>query len=319
MRRRDALHCLWAVPWATWLSACSRRDTGGDLVDASAILEVTPTGFLVVVTSARTSLVTIEIEVDGAVIRSLQLALEPGSNVGVADIDELVPDTSYTVVIDGSRTHAVRTAPADGSTRPVRLAVSADYDPSPDFANGVIDAVIASEPELYISIGDFPYTDNGPVAVSVEDYRRRHLDTRAAAPVRALHEAMGVRAIYDDHEVRNNWDAAFPAAEPERYAAAIQVWDEFFPVRSVEPDVRYRRWRWGANVECFLLDCRRFRSANAAPDDGSKTMLGAQQLAWFLAAIASSTATFKLIFSSVPLAYGTGNDSWPSFARERQR
>ena len=66
----------------------------------------------------------------------------------------------------------------------------------------------------------------------------------------------------------------------------MQVWDEFFPVRGAVDDVRYRSWRWGANLECFLLDCRRFRSANADPDDAGKTMLGATQRAWFLDGIA---------------------------------
>jgi phosphodiesterase/alkaline phosphatase D-like protein len=129
---------------------------------------------------------------------------------------------------------------------------------------------------------------------------------------------MALRAIYDDHEFRNNWDADFATAEATRYGAAMAVWDEFFPVRGATGDVRYRRWRWGAHAECFLLDCRRFRSANAAPDDAQKTMLGAAQRAWFLDAIARSTATFKLVFTSVPLDFGVGVDHWAGFTRERQ-
>src|SRR5262249_26346846 len=62
---------------------------------------------------------------------------------------------------------------------------------------------------------------------------------------------------------------------------------------------------------------RRFRSSDADPDDATKTMLGATQKAWFLAAIKASTAPFKLVFTSIPLDYGTGNDHWATFTTER--
>jgi len=141
---------------------------------------------------------------------------------------------------------------------------------------------------------------------------------RTYPPMRAVFEAMPLAAIYDDHEFRNNWDASFVAAEPARYAAAMQVWDEFFPLRNAVGEVRYRNFRWGANVEVFVLDCRRFRSADDAPDDANKTMIGATQKAWLYAALAASTATFKLIMTSVPLDFGLGNDHWAAFSTERE-
>jgi alkaline phosphatase D len=180
----------------------------------------------------------------------------------------------------------------------------------------MFDALAAEDPELFISIGDFPYTDNGPPAQTVAQYRARHVEVRAHPPVRGLLEACGMRAIYDDHEFRNNWDASFVALEGARYAAAMQVWDEFFPLRATG-EIRYRSWRWGAHLECFLLDCRRFRSANAAPDDAHKTMLGATQYAWLIAGVTSSSATFKLILTSVPLDFGEGDDHWAAFSTER--
>ncbi|TMQ18215.1 MAG: hypothetical protein E6J91_08485 [Deltaproteobacteria bacterium] len=66
-----------------------------------------------------------------------------------------------------------------------------------------------------------------------------------------------------------------------------------------------------------MLDCRRFRSANAAPDNADKTMLGADQHRWLIDGITGSTATFKLVLTSVPLDFGTGDDHWASFRTER--
>src|SRR5262249_3373105 len=158
--------------------------------------------------------------------------------------------------------------------------------------------------ELFVSLGDFPYADNGPdVALTVDAYRDRYTDMLTTPKLRDWLMAMGVRAIYDDHEFRNNWDAMFRDAEPSRYAAAMQGWDEFCPVRGAVGEVRYRAWRWGQHLECFLLDCRRFRSARTAPDDAAKAMLGDVQRVWLIDAVKRSTATFKLVFTSVPLAY----------------
>ncbi|HZJ63024.1 MAG TPA: alkaline phosphatase D family protein, partial [Kofleriaceae bacterium] len=262
---------------------------------------------------------------DGAVSREedrlvVEMVCALDGEIGRVEVTGLDADTRYEVaiVVGGvTLTHRVRTAPADDDPRPVRIAVSADCDPNPEFASGMLDAIVDAEPELMISLGDFPYTDNGPPAQTVADYRARHVELRGHPPVRTLLEACGLRAIYDDHEFRNDWDARFVASEPARYAAAMQVWDEFFPLRAPDGDIRYRSWRWGAHVECFLLDCRRFRSANSAPDDERKTMLGAAQHRWLIDSVTRSTATFKLVLTSVALDYGAGTDHWIGFRTER--
>ena len=48
-------------------------------------------------------------------------------------------------------------------------------------------------------------------------------------------------------------------------------------------------------------------------------MLGAAQLAWLLEAVAASTATFKLVLTSVPLDFDVGDDAWSSFQAERTK
>jgi alkaline phosphatase D len=171
-----------------------------------------------------------------------------------------------------------------------------------------------------VSLGDWPYADNGPAAITVDDYRVKHRDARVHPRVRPLLRAMGLRCIWDDHEGKNNWDARFAMNEPERLAAAVQVWDEWFPVRDTsEPRRRYRSWRWGRLAELFLLDTRLYRSANNAPDNPAKTMLGAEQRQWLLDGLVASPATFKLVFTSIPLDFGNDNDDWSLFKSERDQ
>ena len=298
------------------------RDPGND--PASMVLEPDTTAFIVLAWSSVAKSAALEVQSGDTLVLATTIAIDRDGGFGSLDVTGLAPSTAYDITLffeTGVKiVHHARTAPAVDDTRPVRIAVSADIDPSPEFDTPLFTHLAAANPEVFVSIGDFPYADNGPaLAMTVPEYRDRHLGTLTTPKLRHWLQAMAVRAIYDDHEFRNNWDAMFVAAEPARYAAAIQVWDEFFPVRGATGEVRYRSWRWGAHVDCILLDCRRFRSADAAPDDDTKTMLGDPQEAWLIDTVKSSTATFKLIFTSVPLDYGDGNDHWATFTTQRNR
>jgi phosphodiesterase/alkaline phosphatase D-like protein len=294
------------------------RDPGTQL--ATAIVEPDSESFLVSVWAGLAKSVALEGQARDVVISSTSAIVDESARA-VFSVDNLEAATSYdvSVVADtGARVlHQVRTAPRDDDDRPVRLAISADIDPASEFQTDLIDHIVAMSPELYISLGDFPYTDNGPPAETLDEYRQRHVDVRVAPHVRRLLGAAGMRAIYDDHEFRNDWDAMRAAEDPSRYAASLAAWDEFFPLR--DKTVRYRAWRWGANVELFILDTRLYRSANASPDGDDKTMLGATQFAWLTDRIRNSAATFKLVLTSVPLAFGHGDDHWTTFARERDQ
>jgi alkaline phosphatase D len=292
---------------------------------AGVILEPESDSFLVALWSSAARAAAIDVQSQDGIVTSAtaDLGRVPGSGTAAVDITGLEPGRSYQVELlfdSGVRlVHHVRTAPRPDDERPVRIAVSADIDPFPEFESEIFTHLAAASPELFVSLGDFPYADNGPPAMTVEEFRARHVETRTAPRIRTWLQTMGLRAIYDDHEFRNDWDAMYRTVEASRYAAAMQVWDEFFPVRAPQGEIRYRSWRWGKNLECFLLDCRRFRSANAILDGDAKTMLGDLQRAWLIEGLARSTATFKLVFTSVPLDYGEGNDHWAGFATEREK
>jgi alkaline phosphatase D len=317
--RREWMRMAGALPASGIAFGCGDNltpQTDGGVI----VLEPWTEGFLVAIWAARGRHATVVIRSEGVEIDRVSVDLVDG--LGSVDISGLLPDRSYEVTtltsVGPLGPNRVRTAPADDDPRSFRFAVSADYDPAPFYEpSNMLDSLVDAEPELFVSLGDFPYTDNGPVAKTVAEYRQRHIDLRVSPPARALIEAVGIRAIYDDHEFHNDWNPQFVAAEPERYAAAMQVWDEMFPVRGAVGEIRYRSWRWGANAEMFMLDTRRFRSVNAAPDDVHKQMIGATQRAWLLDGLRRSTAPFKIVLTSVPLDFGLLGDSWATFTTER--
>jgi alkaline phosphatase D len=297
--------------------ACKPDDAGAA---CSIVLDVEPTRALVVVWSETASEMTVTVATpDGTVVGRWHGSFAESGHSTI-DATGLAPDTTYVVAIgldDGHvlEPHVFVTAPLPDDTRAVRIAWSADIDPDPAYDSDIFEALADQEADLFVSLGDWPYADNPPFPSTLAEYRERHAAGRGWTKLQRWLHATSVRAILDDHEVRNDWDAASYAADTARHVAALQAWDEWFPRRDGRP--RYQKWRWGAHVEGFLLDTRSYRSASMAPDGPDKTMLGAIQRAWLLEGIAASTATYKLVFTTVPLDHGYGPDHWAGYLTER--
>ena len=172
--------------------------------------------------------------------------------------------------------------------------------------------------------GDFPGIGDPAVdwqdAAQVREVYRAHWRYNREDP--AFQEFLRSTPMYvqwDDHEVINDFGARRleygPAPErpgyPNIVAAGRQSFFDYHPFdhHPDEPDRIYRSYRWGRDVELFILDARSYRSDNALGDSPgvSKTMLGAAQLDWLKASLTRSTATWKIVSSDVPLSIPTGS------------
>jgi alkaline phosphatase D len=266
--------------------------------------------------------VAIELEPEGAELAPLL----PGAATGFTAsrrITGLSPDVQYRFRLRAggepiSDWHYAHTAPEPGADAACHFLAAADFHIHGDeLAPRAFHVMRGMPARFLLSLGDWPYTDRPPAARTVVQYRQRMRVTRLRPDVRHMMLRLPIAAIYDDHEIDNDWDETFRRTQPERTAAGLQVWDEWWPTVGARPGVRYRSWRWGAHCELFVLDCRLYRAANKATDDESKSLLGAEQKAWLAAALAASTATFKVVISSVPLNFGTTSEHWNAFTTER--
>lgn len=312
--------------------ACEPDDPGPA---CSIVLDVESTRALVVVWSATATRMTVTVATLEGRVAGRWHGEFAESGLSVIDATGLDASTTYIVAIglDDGRVmepHVIVTAPRDDDTRGVRITWSADIDPDPAYDSPIFETMADQQAELFVSLGDWPYADNPPLPSTLAEYRERHVWSRNWSKLQRWLHGTSFRAMLDDHEVRNDWDAATYAADTDRHVAALAAWDEWFPRRAlVSPGpagpsdgragarVRYQSWRWGAHVECFLLDTRTYRSASMSPDGPDKTMLGAPQRAWLEAGLAASTATFKLVFTTVPLDFGHGVDHWAGYLTER--
>ena len=204
----------------------------------------------------------------------------------------------------------------------------------------IFDVMRAQQLDFFLFLGDTMYADdvcpsppNEPGAdfraTTLAEYRARHRDQRGAEALRRFLSSVPVSVVWDDHEVRNNFAGPFDSQMP----AGRQALREYWPIRVApdDPHRLYRTVRAGADLELFILDTRQYRSPNADRDGPAKTMLGERQLQWLLSGLTESTATWKVIVTTVPLSISKGggaavpgNDGWAGgtdgtgFERERQ-
>lgn len=278
---------------------------------------------------------------------------------GTVDVSGLVPQREHRVWVrfcdraGQAWTAADRAAPHQASFRtppapnaepsPVRFAFSGDLggqNVGRDAQRGyaIFEALAQREPEFFVALGDMIYADAqilatgrfanaqvpgdfGP-AVDLEGYRAHWRYNRADSAVQRFFARTPTFAVWDDHEVVNDFGPADDTRDEAPYTPGqhlmpigAQAFLEFNPIAAADGSF-YRSVRWGPHVELFLLDNRSHRDSAREPDDlpQPKTQLGMRQLAWLENAISASDATWKFIVSSVPISIPTGSaearDGW---------
>ena len=274
------------------------------------------------------------------------------------DVDDLEAATLYSYRFRAggsiSETGTFKTPPRPEKSANVRFAWSSDFDGSPvppinQFET--LDRAREDGIDFFVYNGDNIYADNPPACGSdIECMRSKYKQDRGYSALHDLFAATGSYAIWDDHEVADNFAGA--TVDPALLVAGRQAFEEYMPIRDHRREVGfYRSFRWGKEVELFILDERSFRSAEAdgacegdllptapsdirqlaglpadppagcldAVSDPSRTMLGQEQKERFREALQESDATWKIVINEVAIAelFGLPYDRWEGYSAER--
>jgi alkaline phosphatase D len=170
-----------------------------------------------------------------------------------------------------------------------------------------MDAVRAQRPDFFLHLGDTIYADRNGAARSLEEFWSKYRINRDDAAAQGCFRETSVYVMWDDHEVEDDYLPGHPLAPIGRKAFL-----DYWPVRrpAAQPEQIYRAARWGRAVELLILDPRQYR----APDRSS--MLGRTQREWLFDRLVNSSATFKFVATTVPMA-GGGKDRWDGYPKER--
>ncbi|MDB5969137.1 MAG: twin-arginine translocation signal protein [Hydrocarboniphaga sp.] len=154
---------------------------------------------------------------------------------------------------------------------------------------------------------------------TLSDYRTRHAQYKQDVNLQALHRQNPFITVWDDHESAN--DSYKDGAEnhqgnedePDwflRKANAQKAYDEWMPIRLPTPGDTNRIFRelaYGNLVDLVMLDTRLYarslqcdlQAQLSCPDDTTRSLAGAEQLAWLESRLKTSAAKWKLIGQQV--------------------
>ncbi|MBI2218566.1 MAG: alkaline phosphatase D family protein [Candidatus Rokubacteria bacterium] len=294
--------------------------------------EVTASGAVLWVRGPGAGRVTVDLTGPGAAGRVERLALVPERDLtGRVVLAGLRPAGRYQYRVRGDGETVAgtfTTAPARDDAQPVAFLWSGDlggggFCRPADGGYPIFGAMARRPADFFLFVGDTIYADrpcNGPgvargadfVATTLAGFHARHRYNREDAAVQSFLRRTSVYAIWDDHEVRNDFAGSVDPLMPVGRQAFLDYWPLAPPAD--DPARLYRRARWGELAELFILDTRQYRSPNAERDGPTKTMLGAAQRRWLVEGVVRSTARWKFVVSSVSLSVPTGRrerrDSW---------
>lgn len=183
------------------------------------------------------------------------------------------------------------------------------------------------EVDLVLHLGDYIYEyktgeyanpvvsrTNAPLneLITLQDYRQRYAHYRSDMDLQALHKAKPFLLVWDDHEFAN--DAFKDGAKnnqpgeaewEDRKNAAMQAYFEWLPVRAKTPAELARKISIGKDIDIFLMDQRltgrtkQTTIGDPAFFDASRSLLGKEQLTWFLTEMEQSKAGWRLVANQV--------------------
>lgn len=187
------------------------------------------------------------------------------------------------------------------------------------------------------------------------EFRNRYALYKSDPDLQAAHAAHPWIVTWDDHEVANDYanDISPTDLDPKQFlairAAAYQAYWEHMPLpNAMQPkgaSLRlYDRYRFGDLAELFVVDDRQYRAHNACHAEltrdrmlidcaerlaPSRTMLGAEQEAWFADGLKRASARWNLLAQQTLMAeagrklkdgkqafWGDGWDGYPMARRK---
>lgn len=196
---------------------------------------------------------------------------------------------------------AFRTAYASDQPWPVTFTVTTgqEYNDK-DSPNGfhMYEGMRKVSPSFFVHTGDILYYDALAKSLPLARWhwqRMYSLQTNVD-----FHKDIASYFIKDDHDTWMNdcWPTMkSPYMGEFTFAQGQAVFLEQVPMS----EKTYRTFRWGKDLQIWLVEGRDFRSANDLPDGPEKTIWGKEQKEWFKRTVAESDASFRVLISPTPI------------------
>jgi len=224
----------------------------------------------------------------------------------------LEPATAYTLIAEGRAPGGDEasvgweggfvTAPLATDAAAVRfVAVTChDFPRRDDGGRGhlIYPAMERLKPHFFVHAGDIEYYDKpGPWAKSAELARFKWNRLYSLENQRSFHANFAAYFMKDDHDTLK--DDCWPGQTygDLTWRQGLAIFREQVPMG----EQTHRTFRWGKDLQIWMLEGRDFRSPNTAPDGPDKTILGPDQKQWLFDTLRASDAAFRIVISPTPI------------------
>jgi len=224
-------------------------------------------------------------------------------------LKDLRPDTKYQLRVEalGENTKGqvveggFRTAPrADESARVLFTVITGQAYPDRDSPDGfkIYPVMLKLDPDFFVHTGDILYYD---ALAKTEALARWHWASIYSLPTNVeFHRHVASYFIKDDHDTWMN--DCWPGMKTNFMGDFTFEQGQAIFLEQVPMGERtWRTFRWGKDLQIWLVEGRDFRSPNTMADSPDKTIWGAAQKAWFKKTAQESDATFRVLISPTPI------------------
>jgi len=198
-------------------------------------------------------------------------------------------------------TGGFKTAPLQNSAAKVVFTVSTgqaynDQDCEDGFK--IYSEMLKIEPSFFVHTGDIVYYDR--LAKTLPLARWHWARTYSLPGNVKFHNNVTSYFIKDDHDTWMN--DCWPNQQTKfmgdfTFEQGLHVFLEQVPMS----EKTYRTFRWGKDLQIWLMEGRDFRSPNTMEDCPNKTIWGKEQKDWFKRTVNESDATFRILISPTPI------------------
>lgn len=300
LSRRDFIKVVSSGAVATTLTACGSDDTN-TVTDASfehGVASGDPTQTQVIIwtrVTTEASYVDVSWQVSAtedfsSIEQSGTFVTDTSRDFTVkVDVQNLNPNTQYYyrfMVGEASSIVGITQTLPEGSVDKASMAVVSCANYPAGYFNvykEILEQHQKASFDVVLHLGDYIYEygaggyasedaaalgrepSKGTECITLDDYRKRYAQYRQDEDLQALHAALPMIAIWDDHELAN--DAWKEGAENhhnsegsfnDRRAAAAAAWTEWLPVRenTFSSMLIYRQFAFGDLINLMMLDTR---------------------------------------------------------------
>ena len=224
--------------------------------------------------------------------------LDPGKKYEVKVEARSSGSKSVTSMMQGN----FKTAPSANEPADIKfMAVTCQEYHDRDYGSKgfkIYEHMLRRQPDFFAHTGDVVYYDQRAKNL---DLARWHWQQMYSFPALVeFHKQVASYFMKDDHDTWMNdcWpDMQTHFMGDFTFEQGRQLFLNQVPMG----DKTYRTYRWGKDLQIWLVEGRDYRSTDTMPDGPDKTIWGAEQIKWFKDTVSASDATIKVLISGIPL------------------